>query len=930
MLLSWNEIRARALQFSREWEGETGEMAEYQAFWENFFHVFGMRRRSVALYQKKVERLSHNRGFIDLFWPGTLIVEHKSAGKDLDAAFTQATDYFEGLKEEEKPRYVIVTDYQAIRLYDLEGEDGLTQSEFPLKDFPKHVRQFAFVTGYEARVYKEEDPVNIKAVKAVARLYEALRLNNYPMEAIDKLLTRLVFCFFADDTGIFNKGVFATYLETMSREDGSDIGAQLATVFQVLNTSMEKRQTTTDEDLLGLPYVDGPLFRDPLPVVFGTCDLRKMLLACSAFDWSAVSPVIFGSMFQSVMDDDERHDVGAHYTSEKNILKVISGLFLDALERELEDAKTNHAKLNALWNKIAQITLLDPACGCGNFLVVAYRELRRLELEILKRLHKREIEGNQVTLPFDVSTVSKLSVERMHGIELLPFPAEIAQLSLWLADHLANIELGDYFGTPFVKLPLTESPHIVQGNALRMNWEDVVPKNRLTYILGNPPFIGSRVMDKIQKQDMEIVFGKMRELGFLDYVTAWYMMAARFIQDTKIKCAFVSTNSISQGEQVGILWSALKSFGTRIHFAHRTFKWTNEAPGKAAVYCVIMGFANFPPDQSYLFDYEDVRGEPHALTVKEINPYLVAAPADVIIRNRQKLLSDVPEMSFGNMPRDGGNFILSEEDRTELLKLEPQAEKFIRLYIGAQEFLHGEKRYCLWLVDIQPDELRKMPEVLRRVEAVKAFRFLSVASSTRKMASTPYLFAQRTQPNTSYIIVPSVSSEHRQYVPMGFMSKDVIASNLCLTISDATLYHFGVLESEMHMTWMRAVAGRLKSDYRYSKDIVYNNYPWPEEVTYAQKKIVENAAQGVLDARLQFPNATLADLYNPETMPKKLLDAHRALDHAVDKCYGKRIFAHEPERLEFLFEMYKELSEKQMMMEYLKEGKKGKRKKITS
>ena len=915
-MLSWNEIRDRAVNFSREWAGETRETGEYQSFWNDFFEVFGIRRRSVALYQNKVGLLAGRRGYIDLFWPGTLLVEHKSAGEDLDAAFTQASDYFDGLKEEQRPRFVIVTDYRRIRFYDFEGEDGIEKHEFSLSEFSKHIRLFAFIAGYEIRTYKDEDPVNAKAVRAIAKLYDELAGSNYPPEAIPNLLTRMVFCFFADDTGIFNRDTFKTYLEYMTKDDGSDIGAHLSIIFQILDTPPEKRQSTIDEDLRGLPYVDGGLFSGYLPAIFGKKDIRRTLIACTEFDWSRVSPAIFGSMFQSVMSDESRHDVGAHYTSEKNILKVISGLFLDDLQKELKDAGNNHAKLNALWEKIARLTLLDPACGCGNFLVIAYRELRKLEFEIIKRLHRKgveRIEAHQVLLPgdFDVMRASKLSIERMYGIEILPFPAEIARLSLWLTDHMANMELGDFFGKPFAKLPLTEQPHIIQGNALRLDWEEIVPKEKLTFILGNPPFIGSRVMDKEQKEDVHNVFGKLREVGFLDYVTAWYMKAARYIQETKIKCAFVSTNSISQGEQVGILWEALKPFNIRIHFAHRTFKWSNEAPGKAAVYCVIIGFANFLPDKPRIYEYEDIRGEPHEIEVTGINPYLIAGPSAVIIRNRQKPICKVPEMSFGNMPRDGGILILDEEELKILLQRNPQAEKFLRLYVGAWEFLHGEKRWCLWLGDAKPYEGAKMSEGGRRPLAGGGVRFIRKAVSTRKMAETPGLFAQRTQPKTDYILVPRVSSENRRYVPMGFFSPDVIVSDSCLSIPGAALYHFGVLESEMHMTWMRAVCGRLESRYRYSKDLVYNNFPWPEQITDAQKKSVEKAAEEVLDIRKKFSNATLADLYDPETTPKILLDAHHALDRAVDACYGKRAFKSEAGRMEFLFGMYQDIIRKQ-------------------
>lgn len=907
-ILSWNEIRDRATKFAREWKDETRETGEYQTFWNEFFEVFGVRRRSVAIYQKAVERINGNHGFIDLFWPGKLIVEHKTAGKDLDSAFLQAADYMLGLAESERPRYIIVSDYQRIRLYDLEGESGETESqEFSLSEFVKNIRVFAFISGYDIRKYRESDPVNRRAVRLVVDLYNALENGMYPKEHLSKLLVRLVFCFFADDTAIFPPDSFYNYLFYASHEDGHDFGAHLGTVFQILNTKENERQTHLDEDLLALPYVNGGLFAEPLPLPFFNREMRASVLKATEFDWSSVSPAIFGSMFQFVMDSDDeslRHDFGAHYTSEKNILKLVDGLFMDELRKKLDEAGQNPSKLKSIWEELGRITLLDPACGCGNFLVVAYKELRRLEVEILKKLYKKEIDNQLQALPLDVTHLSKISVERMFGIEILPFPAEIARLSLWLADHLSNIELGDLFGKPFAKLPLLEQPHILRENALTTDWARLVSKENLTYIFGNPPFLGSRLMDESQRKDMYEVFGKIKELGFLDYVTAWYMKAARYIQDTRIKCAFVSTNSISQGEQVGILWHELQKLGIRIHFAHRTFKWSNEAPGQAGVYCVIIGFAAFYPEHPALFDYADVSGEPHEIRVNTINPYLVDAPEAVILRNRQQPLCDVPNMSFGNMPRDGGILILDAGEKEKLVEAEPNSEKFIKTYMGAREFLHGESRWCLWLVNAQPEELRAMPEVMRRVNGVKVFREMSRAASTRSMSATPSLFAQRTQPELDYILIPRVSSENRRYVPMGFLAKDIIVSDSCLAISGAGLYHFGVLESEMHMTWMRAVCGRLESRYRYSKDIVYNNFPWPENISSDDVKTIELAAQEVLNARGAHADATLADLYDPLSMPEDLLDAHRKLDHAVDHAYGIRNFESEAKRLEFLFGLY--------------------------
>lgn len=908
--IGWNEIKNRATQFTKEWKGETREAGGYQVFWHQFFEVFGIRSRSVAIYQQAVKRLSGNTGFIDLFWPGTLIVEHKSAGESLDSAFIQATGYATSLSEEEHPRFIIVTDYKNIRLYDLEGKNGKTnQYQFSLEELPKNIRLFGFITGYEIREYKEENPVNRKAVKLIVQLYRALRSGVYPKEYLSRLMVRLVFCFFADDTGIFQKDSLYKYLLFIPRVDGSDFGAHLGTVFQILNTPENERQTNLDEDLASLPYVNGGLFSEPVPLPFFNSDMRKEVLKVLEFDWGSVSPAIFGSMFQFVMEEDsktKRHDIGAHYTSERNILKVIDGLFLDELKNEFEGTGKSRSKLTALWDRISNITLLDPACGCGNFLVVAYRELRRLELEIIKRLYSKEINELQHVLQFeiDASKISKMSVERMYGIEIEGFPAEIAKLSLWLVDHLANMELGDLFGKPFAKLPLIERPHILCANALTTDWEKIVPRAKLSYILGNPPFISKQDQTKEQKSDMALVFGKLNGAGELDYVAAWYKKAGEYIQSTNIKCAFVSTNSITQGEQVGILWNELMGkYSIKIHFAHRTFKWTNEAPGRAAVHCVIIGFGPYSPKRPRLWDYDET-GESKEIEVKNINPYLVDAP-NIIILSRRKPISKVPEARFGSMPNDRGFLLFDDaKSKDEFIAKEPGAKKYIRHLIAAKEYLNGQMRYCLWLKDAPMEEIRRLPEVMRRIEAVRTFRLLSKRKATNKLAEAPYLFGEDRQPNADYVLIPLTSSENRKYIPFSFFDKNYIANNTCAVISNATLYHFGVLESEMHMAWMRSVCGRMKSDYRYSNELVYNNFPWPENVSDEDRKEIEKAAQRVLDDRTLHAGATLADLYDPLTMPKDLLDAHKSLDRAVDHAYGVHNFENEPKRLEFLFDLY--------------------------
>ena len=910
MPLSWNEIRTRAAVFAEEWADETQERAEAQTFWNEFFEVFGKRRRSIALYEAAVQKLGHvGTAKIDLFWPGVLLAEHKAAGKDLDSAFLQATDYILALPENDRPRYVIVSDFARIRLYDLEPEDPQAEShrEFPLADLSKRAQFFAFIAGYGESKYKDEDPINVKAVQAIGKLHDAFTASGFTGHPLELLLVRLVFCLFADDTGIFEKDLLRDFLETRTAVDGSDLGGHLAFIFQTLNTPPEKRQKNIDEDINQFPYVDGHLFEETTVLPSFDGEMRKLLLDCAAFDWSAVSPAIFGSMFQSVMDEERRHEIGAHYTSEKNILKVIRGLFLDDLLAEfaeiakLKTPKMKAERLKAFHDKLAALKFLDPACGCGNFLVVTYRELRALEIEVLKLMFPATF-----AVP-DVGRLSRIDVDCMYGIELEEFPARVASLALWLTDHQMNVRLGNVFGVPFARLPLAKSPTIRQGNALQIDWESVVPKGELSYIFGNPPFIAKAERDDGQKADMESVFEELNGANELDYVSAWYAKGVEYIQGTDIGVAFVSTNSIAQGEQVGILWPHLLGKGAKINFAHRTFKWTNEARGKAAVHCIIIGFALNERPHKLIYEYASPDAEPLATEATHINPYLIDF-ADVFIEARRSPVCDVPKIVFGSMPNDGGRLIFNEEEKKDFLAKEPAAKKFIKKFITAKEYLHGVPRYCLWLKDVGPDEFRGLPEVMSRVEDVRALRTASSRKATRQLADTPYLFGEDRQPATDYVLVPRHSSESRKYVPMSFFSPENIAGDSCVIVPGASLYHFGVMESEMHMAWMRQVCGRIKSDFRYSNEIVYNNFPWPEKLEPELVQKVTAAAQAVLAARAAHPTATLADLYDPNTMPKDLLDAHRTLDRAVDRCYGQTGFVTESLRLKFIFARYQELT----------------------
>lgn len=897
MALSWNEIKDRALKFSNEWANETKERAEKDSFWNDFFNVFGISRRRVATFEEPVKKLSGNQGFIDLFWKGTLLVEHKSKGKNLDKAYEQATDYFPGLKEHELPKYILVSDFDKIKLFDL---DERTEHEFHVSELYKNVKLFGFIAGYQKRTFKEEDPVNIKAAELMGKLHDQLEAFGYEGHHLEVYLVRLLFILFADDTSIFEKDTFKEFLDQKTNEDGSDLGALMAQFFQVLNTPKEKRLKNLDDHLNQFPYVNGKLFEEFLPIASFNTKMRSILLEASGLDWGKISPAIFGSLFQSVMNPEERRNLGAHYTSEKNIFKLIKPLFLDELREEFEKVKSSSKKLKEFHHKLSTLKFLDPACGSGNFLIITYRELRLLEIDILRELFKK---GEQV---LDVSSILWLDVDQFYGIEYDEFAAKIAEVAMWLIDHQMNMLVSEEFGQYFARLPLKKAAKIVHADALEIDWNQVISKSELSYIIGNPPFIGSNIMKKEQRNQIVKIFEKKSGGGTLDYVAGWYILASKFILNTNIKVAFVSTNSIVQGEQTSLLWSLLQEkYGVIIHFAHRTFKWNNEAKGNAAVYCVIVGFANFNTSKKIIFDYEDIKGDAQIIQVKNINAYLVDSK-NVFIQKNRKPICNVPNILKGNYYAKSKGLIVEEKDLPFLLENEPKAEKWIKLLIGASEFINNKKRYCLWLVDCPPNELRNMPLVMERINQVRLDRLKSTDKGMQNLAPTRF---RETNNPEKCLVIPVVSSENRKYIPMGFIDKNTISTNSNLIMPNAELYHFGVLMSEMHMSWVKYTCGRLKSDFRYSKDLVYNNYPWAKEVSEKNKKKVEDKAQKVLDVRAEFPESSLADLYHQLTMPPKLIKAHLELDKAVDLCYRPQAFTNETTRIEYLFDLYNQYTE---------------------
>jgi hypothetical protein len=959
MTLSWNEIKDRALKFSKEWADTSNEEADAKPFLVEFFNVFGISSKRVSTFEHKVKKLDDKDGYIDLLWKGTILIEMKSRGKNLDKAYQQAKEYTHGLKQHELPKYILISDFENFRLYDLEEDKTI---EFKLNDLVNNVQHFGYILGYQKKVYKEQDPANIKAAELMGKLHDRLEEIGYTGHPLEVYLVRILFLLFAEDTTIFNKQQFQDYLEQRTAEDGSDLAAKLQELFQVLNTPKENRFKNLDEQLAEFPYVNGKLFEKILPTASFDTNMRQALLNCCYIDWSKISPAIFGSMFQSVMNPKERRNLGAHYTSETNILKLIKPLFLDELWKEFDASAGSAPKLKEFHKKLSTLKFLDPACGCGNFLVITYRELRLLEFEVLKALNK----SGQSFL--DISQILWINVDQFNGIEYEEFPARIAEVAMWLIDHQMNMLVSSEFGQYFVRLPLKKSAKIVHGDALKINWHTFetddssvkklyadkieisqviyepeenykleIHSNNVSYqgiktlrkesepkydyIIGNPPFIGSKIMSQTQRDDVVKQFDNIQGAGVLDYVTAWYIKAAKYIQGSTTKVAFVSTNSIVQGEQTSILWGQmLNKYGIKIHFAHRTFKWSNEAKGNAAVYCVIIGFANYDTNNKFIFEYEDIKGEAHEIKAKNINPYLVDAK-DIFIEKRRTPICNVPEISFGSMPNDGGNFFIEDEELDLYKSKEPLSSQYIKPFLGAQEFLNGKYKYCLWLTKLNPKELDKMPFTLKRIKEVEKLRRNSSREATKKLALYPALFGEIRQPETNFILIPRVSSENRKVIPMHIFTSDYIVGDTCLSIPNATLFHLGILQSTMHMAWVKTVCGRLKSDFRYSNEIVYNNFPWPESISQKQIETIEKAIQKVLAARAQFADSSLAVLYDSEKMPPALVKAHIELDKAVDLAYRSQQFISEAKRVEFLFELYEKYTADLFTKEKVKKTK---------
>ena len=920
------EQQKAAKQFAEYWKDKGDEKQETQRYWIGLLgDVLGIANATNYIEFEKKVKLKHT-SFIDAYISGTkVLIEQKGIKIDLakpqnqsDGAvltpFGQAKRYADELPYDLRPRWIVVSNFAEIHIHDMNNPHAKPEI-VKIANLEKEYYRLSFLAEQENIHIKREMEVSIKAGEIVGLIYDKLLAQyklakNVDMEkclkSLNMLCVRLVFCMYAEDAGIFgHKSMFGDYLNHF---EAKDLRSALINLFKVLDQKPENRDPFLEDELAAFPYVNGGLFTEEDQFIPPFTDEIKDLLVKKAsddFDWSEISPTIFGAVFESTLNPETRRKGGMHYTSIENIHKVIDPLFMDELNeefetiKELKQEKTKETKLIDFQKKLGSLKFLDPACGSGNFLTETYLSLRRLENEILKQLFK----GGQMLIGFhDDWKPIEVSIEQFYGIEINDFASVVAKTALWIAESQMMKETEKLVEKQLNFLPLKSYANIVEGNALRIDWETVVPKNELNYIMGNPPFVGYDFMNTSQKEDMQTYFGF--KTGRLDYVTAWYIKSAQFIKESKIACSFVSTNSITQGVQVPDLWiPMIRKYNVHINFAYKTFIWNSEASLKAQVHCVIIGFSSLVSQKNkLLFDESGTKK-----IVSNINPYLIESE-DIIVEKRSSALCDVSNLILGNMPKDGGGFVLTPEEKKEFIKNEPLSEQWIKPYIGAVEFINNKQRYCLWLPKANPSELKKCPMVMSRIQQVKEFRLASKAPSTRFFAETPTLFCQIAQPESDFIIVPKTSSGRRQYVPIGFATKDIIVSDLVFIIPNANIYEFGILSSCVHNSWVRVVGGRLKSDYRYSRDIVYNTFPWPTP-TDEQKAKIEKTAQAILDVRAKYPDCSLADLYDELSMPPDLRKAHQANDRAVMEAYGFAKDITESEIVAELFKLYEKLVE---------------------
>lgn len=802
--------------------------------------------------------------------------------------------------------FIIVTDYEDIMAYDVENEEMI---DCPFTNLHKEYGFFLPLAGYEKGADYSDNPADVKAAEKLSRLFDLIRYKNElntdaEIHALNVFLTRLLFCFFAEDTAIFNKNQFSDTLAKNTKTDGSDLKEFLKSLFQVLNSepSSELRQNSASH-FTQFPYVNGRLFAQEETVPEFDARTRRMLLECSSLNWSEINPDIFGSMFQAVIHENQRRRLGQHYTSVPNIMKLLRPLFLDPLEEELIRSRHSEKKLKELLLRVSNIRIFDPACGSGNFLIIAFKELRLLEIRIFQALEALNDKPEMM--------MSNIRLSQFYGIEIDDFAHEIALLSLWLAEHQMNREFNRLLHSHVPTLPLHESGNIIQGNSLRTDWVEFCPANKgeEIYVVGNPPFGGTNTRSKLQTEDMEIVFKGSKSFKSLDYVASWFWFGSKYIKKTNAKLAFVATSSICQGMQVFPLWDPIFALNLEIDFAYQPFLWKNNAKDKASVYVVIIGLSIISPSKTKSI-YKEIKGSWHEVTAHNINPYLIEGSNFAIVSRKKPLCENVSIMQKGSTPYDSGYLLLNDDEKKLLIEKNPKSEKWIRKFLGSQEYINGKTRWCLWLRDNSGFE--QCPSISKRIDSVQIFRSSSNRAATQKWASIPHLFGEIRQPTSGeYIFIPRTSSENRQYLPIGFLTHDVIASDAALIISNGSLYEFGILTSNMHNDWMRMVGGRLKQDYRYSASVVYNSFPWPQNIGSQRRAIIEELAKNIIRARAQYPDKTLADLYDPDTMPKDLLEAHETLDLAVEKLYRDAPFRDSTERVEYLFKLYDKLISKE-------------------
>lgn len=927
-----SDIRSRAGAFVAEWRDAEGyERGEAQEFVRGLLGVFGVSGRTAAVYEKRAQRsTTGQRGYIDALISGTALIEMKSAGADLEKAEQQALDYMGALTENEKPGYIITSDFKRFRLLNLATKPGEQDVvEFPLEKLPEHTEDLLFIAGYRRTKFgsAEQEAASIKAAQLMAKLYEHLESTGYDDHQASIFLIRTLFCLYADDAGLWERDLFSRWIEERTSEDGSDLGSQLATLYQALNRPEEKRYGKDDDLLMAFPYVNGSVFGEAVDIPYFDRDSRDLLLQAAYFNWSSISPAIFGSLFQAVKDKKARRGLGEHYTTETNILKLIRPLFLDDLEERFEKARAKKGELEKLLTHLGTLQFLDPACGCGNFLIIAYRELRALELRIHqrlqeirseeasrqrgKRLSKLGLQGEGqwdqgVQLALGADDLVRVKLAQFHGIEIEEWPATIARTAMFLVEHQANQDMNRTLGYAAPMLPLQDSAQISVGNALRTDWTEALPASPTTIVMGNPPFLGHATRTPEQAQELRDVWHRT-DIGRLDYVTGWYRKALDFFNGTAGRFAFVSTNSITQGEPVPALFGPIFDVDWRIRFAHRTFAWTSEAPGAAAVHCTIVGFDRETKRAPRLFSYDSVRGEPVQTPVKAINAYLVDGPNVLVEQRRTPLSSQLPPASMGSMPRDGGHLIIAPDDYDQVIA-DPVAAKYVRRFVMGKELIHDLPRWCLWMEDLDPADVNRSPLLKERLAAVRSFRQASSAASTRAMAATAHLFGQRSQPAVEYLAIPQVFSEHRAFVTAARLPSDVIAGNKVYKCEDPDGLAFAIISSSMFITWQKTVGGRIKSDPAFSNTLTWNNLPLPALTEKQREKIIAGG-NAVLEARKVHSERSLAQHYAPSAMDPSLLKAHRTLDVAVDKAFGaRRVCESEQERQRILFERYAELT----------------------